>query len=321
MDPVSGREAYGRVLLEIGANEKIVVLDADVSKATRTCYFAKKYPERFFNAGIAEQNLLGVAAGLAIGGKIPVVSTFAVFAACKALDQIRNVICKSKLNVKIVATHAGLTVGEDGASHQSIEDISIMRTIPNLTVIAPADANETKQAVTEAVLNHLGPVYIRLSRYDTPVITDENKKFTIGKGVVICEGTDMTIISTGIMLNSALKAVKLLKAEGIKAALLNMPTIKPLDADLVCRYARKTKAVIAVEENTVIGGLYSAVCELLSRVYPVPVSSISIDDRFGTSGSPEELLSYYHLTETDILNKSLELIKTKKKFLKLCQNS
>lgn len=165
MDLISGREAYGRVLLEIGENEKIVVLDADVSKATRTCYFAKKYPDRFFNVGIAEQNLLGVAAGLAIGGKIPVASTFAVFAVCKALDQIRNVICKSNLNVKIIATHAGLTVGEDGASHQSVEDISIMRTIPNLTVIAPADANETKQVIKEAVLNHYGPVYVRLSRY------------------------------------------------------------------------------------------------------------------------------------------------------------
>lgn len=313
MDLISGREAYGRVLLEIGENEKIVVLDADVSKATRTCYFAKKYPDRFFNVGIAEQNLLGVAAGLAIGGKIPVASTFAVFAACKALDQIRNVICKSNLNVKIIATHAGLTVGEDGASHQSVEDISIMRTIPNLTVIAPADANETKQVIKEAVLNHYGPVYVRLSRYDTPTITDENEKFTIGKGRVICEGTDITIISTGIMLNNALKAVKLLKVKGIKTALLNMPTIKPLDRELIYQYARKTKALITVEENTAIGGLHSAVCELLSQIYPIPILSVSINDRFGTSGSSEELLKYYHLTETDIFNKSLELIKIKKK--------
>jgi transketolase len=318
MDLISGREAYGRVLLKIGENEKIVVLDADVSKATRTCYFAKKYPGRFFNVGIAEQNLLGVAAGLAIGGKIPVASTFAVFAACKALDQIRNVICKSNLNVKIIATHAGLTVGEDGASHQSVEDISIMRTIPNLTVIAPADANETKQVIKEVVLNHHGPVYVRLSRYDTPSITGENEKFTIGKGRIICEGTDITIISTGIMLNNALKAVKLLKVKGIKAALLNMPTIKPLDKELICQYAGKTKGLITIEENTAIGGLHSAVCELLSQEYPVPILSISINDRFGTSGSPEELLKYYHLTETDIFNKSLELIKIKKKLNKIC---
>lgn len=314
MDYKSGREAFGEVLLEIGQNEKIVVLDADVSKATRTSYFAKKYPERFFNVGIAEQNLLGVAAGLAVDGKIAIASTFAVFASCKALDQIRNVICKSNLNVKIIATHAGLTVGEDGASHQSIEDLSLMRAIPGLTVIAPADGNEAKNAIKEVVLNYNGPVYIRLSRYDTPMITEENEEFTIGKGKVICDGNDITLISTGILLGNALRAVELLKNKGVKPALINMATIKPLDSELVYKYAKKTKAIVTIEENTIIGGLYSAVSESLSKRYPIPIKSISINDRFGTSGLPEELLEYYKLTEIDIFNKALELIKVKRNF-------
>lgn len=313
MDCISGREAYGRVLVEIGENEKIVVLDADVSKATKTCYFAKKYPSRFFNVGIAEQNLLGVAAGFAVDGKIAIASTFAVFATCKALDQIRNVICKSELNVKIVATHAGLTVGEDGASHQSTEDISLMRCIPNLVVIAPADGNEVRSALREVILNYNGPVYIRLSRYGTPIITNENDKFKIGKGKVISDGDDITIISTGILLSNAVKAVKLLKDKGIKAALINMPTIKPLDRDLIYQYAVKTKAIITVEENTIIGGLFSAISELLSQIYPIPIVSISINDQFGTSGSPGELLKYYNLTEIDIFNKSLDLVGIKRK--------
>jgi len=313
MDCISGREAYGRVLAEIGENEKIVVLDADVSKATKTCYFAKKYPNRFLNVGIAEQNLMGVAAGFAVDGKIAIASTFAVFATCKALDQIRNVICKSNLNVKIVATHAGITVGEDGASHQSIEDISLMRCIPNLVIIAPADGNEVKSVLREVISNYSGPVYIRLSRYDTPIITNENDKFKIGKGRVISEGDDVTIISTGILLSNAVKAVKLLKDKGIKAALINMPTIKPLDRELIYQYAVKTKAIITIEENTIIGGLFSAISELLSQIYPIPIVSISIKDQFGTSGSPEELLKHYNLTEVDIFNKSLELIEIKRK--------
>ena len=313
MDYMSGREAYGEVLLEIGQNEKIVVLDADVSKATRTIYFAKKYPERFFNVGIAEQNLLGVAAGLAVDGKIPIASTFAVFASCKALDQIRNVICKSNLNVKIIVTHAGLTVGEDGASHQSTEDLSLIRTIPKIVVIAPADGNEVKNSIKEAVLNYIGPVYIRLSRHDTPVITNKEEKFVIGKGKVFYDGGDITLISTGVLLSNALKAVNLLKDIGINPALINMPTIKPIDKDIILKYAEKTKAIITIEENTIIGGLYSAVSGLLSQEYPIPLASISVNDEFGKSGSPEELLKYYKLTEMDILNKSLELIKFKKR--------
>ncbi|MCL4415799.1 MAG: transketolase family protein, partial [Actinobacteria bacterium] len=199
-------------------------------------------------------------------------------------------------------------------SHQSIEDLSIMRTIPNLIVIAPADGNEAKNAIKEAVLDYIGPVYIRLSRYSTPIITDEHEKFNIWKGQVVCDGDDITIISTGIMLINALKAVKLLKDKGIKPALINMPTIKPLDEELIYNYARKTKAVITVEENTVIGGLYSAVCESLSQKYPVPITNVSICDQFGTSGSPEELFKYFHLTDKDIFNKSQELIKIKKQF-------
>lgn len=314
MEYISGREAYGKIILELGENKKLVVLDADVSKATKTCYFAKKYPHRFINVGIAEQNLLGVAAGLAIDGKISIVSTFAMFASCKALDQIRNVICKSNLNVKIIATHAGITVGEDGASHQSIEDLSLMRVIPGLTVIAPADGNEVRNAIKEVVLNYNGPAYIRLSRYDTPLITEENEEFTIGKGKVVCDGNDITLISTGILLGNALKAVELLKNKGVNPALINMATIKPLDVGLIYKYARRTKAIITIEENTIIGGLYSAVSESLSKRYPILIRSISINDRFGTSGSPEELLEYYNLTEIDIFNKSLELIKAKKSF-------
>lgn len=314
MEYISGREAYGRTLAEIGENKKIVVLDADVSKATKTVYFAKKYPERFFNVGIAEQNLLGVAAGFAVDGKIAIASTFAVFAICKALDQIRNVICKSNLNVKIIVTHAGLTVGEDGASHQSVEDISIIRSIPNIVVIVPADSNEAANAIKKAVLNYSGPVYIRLSRYDSPVLTGENDEFIIGKAKVINDGNDITIVSTGILLANAIKARDCLEKEGISAALINMPTIKPLDKDILLKYARKTKAILTVEENTKIGGLYSAVTELLSESDPVPVMSVSINDRFGTSGSPEELLKYYGLTEIDIFNRSLELIKIKRNF-------
>ena len=313
MEYISGREAYGRTLAEIGENEKIVVLSADVSKATKISYFAKKYPKRFFNVGIAEQNLLGVAAGLAIDGKIAIASTFAVFATCKALDQIRNVICKSNLNVKIITTHAGLTVGEDGASHQSVEDISIMRSIPNMVVIVPADGNEAANAIKQAVLNYFGPVYIRLSRLDTPIFTGKDDEFIIGKAKVISDGCDLTIISSGIMLANAIKARESLEKEGISVALINLSALKPIDADILLKYAKKTKAILTVEENTKIGGLYSAVSEMLSESFPVPIMSISIKDRFGMSGSVDDLLKYYSLTEKDIVVKSLELIKLKKR--------
>lgn len=311
MEYISGREAYGRILAEIGKNKMIAVLDADVSKATKTSYFAKKYPERFINVGIAEQNLLGVAAGLAVDGKIAVVSTFAVFAACKALDQIRNVICKSGLNVKIIVTHSGLTVGEDGASHQSVEDISIMRSIPGLVVIVPADGNEAANAVKQAVLNYSGPVYIRLSRFDSPVLTKANDEFIIGKAKVMYDGSDLTIISTGILLANALKARECLEGKGISTALVNLATIKPIDVDTIMAFAKKTKAILTVEENTKIGGLFSAVCEVLCERFPVPVMSISINDKFGMSGSAEDLLKQYNLTDEDIVNKSLELLKIK----------
>lgn len=311
MEYMSGREAYGRTLAEIGKNEKIVVLDADVSKATKTSYFAKKYPDRFINVGIAEQNLLGVAAGLAVDGKIAVVSTFAVFAVCKALDQIRNVICKSNLNVKIIVTHAGLTAGEDGASHQSIEDISIMRSIPNMVVIVPADGNEATNAIKQAVLNYSGPVYVRLSRSDSPIFTKTNDEFIIGKAKVMNDGRDLTIISSGILLANAVKARECLEGKGISTALINLATIKPVDMDTIIAFAKKTKAILTVEENTKIGGLYSAVSEVLSEIFPVPIMSISIKDKFGMSGSVEELLKHYNLTDEDIVSKSLELIKTK----------
>lgn len=311
MENISGRDAYGQVLLEIGSDKRIVVLDADVSKATRTISFAKKYPERFFNVGVAEQNLMGVAAGFELNGNIPVASTFAVFAAGRAFDQVRNTICNSALNVKIVATHAGITVGADGSSHQSIEDVSLMRSIPGMVVIVPADGNETINAVKESVLNYKGPVYIRLSRHETPNITKLDDKFVIGKAKVIHDGNDLTIISTGVLLENALKAYKMLKEKGINPALINMPTLKPIDSSTIIKYAKKTKAILTVEEHSKIGGLFSAVTEVLSENIPTLVKSISIDDRFGTSGEPEELIKHFNLTEEDIFKKALEIISLK----------
>ena len=308
---MSGREAYGSTLLEIGTNKRIVVLDADVSKATRSCYFSKKYPDRFFNVGIAEQNLVGVAAGFAITGKIPIASTFAVFLTGKAFDQIRNTVANSNINVKLVGTHAGITVGEDGSSHQAIEDISLMRTIPGMVVIVPADGNETINALKESVLNYTGPVYIRLSRYDSPNITSINDSFQIGRAKIIFKGSDLTIISSGILLSEAIKACEKLKNKGIHPTLINLSTIKPLDSATLIKYAKLTKGFVTVEESTKIGGLFSAVSELLAENYPIPILSVSINDKFGTSGSPEELLKYFNLTAEDIIKKSLKLLKLK----------
>lgn len=309
MKNISGREAYGRTLLKIAKDERIVVLDADVSKATKTNYFGEKYPDRFFNVGVAEQNLMGIAAGFAVVGKIPVVSTFAVFAAGRAFDQVRNTICNSNLNVKIVATHAGVTIGPDGSSHQSIEDIALMRSIPGMVVISPADANETENSLKEVILNYKGPAYVRLSRYESPNITDINEKFKIGRAKVLCNGDDITIISTGILLQKSLKACDILRKKGIKVSLLNMSTLKPLDTDSLLKFSKKTKGIITVEEHSKIGGLYSAVTSALSEIYPIMVKSVSINDKFGISGKPEELLEFYNLTENDIVKKALEILK------------
>ena len=293
MANIATRDAYGEALAELGAiNDKVVVLDADLSKSTKTNDFKKVYPERFFNLGIAEQNLLGTAAGFAAAGKIPFASSFAVFAVGRAYDQIRNSIAYPNLNVKIAATHAGLTVGEDGGSHQMLEDIALMRAVPNMTVIVPADGVETRQVVMAAA-EHQGPVYIRLGRPKVPVLLGDDYKFEIGKGVVLKEGTDVTIVATGILVSAALEAAEMLAKEGVSAEVINIHTIKPLDEEVILASAKKTGKVVTAEEHSVIGGLGSAVCECLSEKYPVPVKKIGVYDEFGESGSAAALIEKY----------------------------
>lgn len=305
------REAYGEALKKLAAtNPNVVVLDADLSGSTKTAEFKKVSPERFFNVGIAEQDLIGTAAGMAIAGKIPFASSFAMFAAGRAFEIIRNTVAYPKLNVKIAATHAGLTVGEDGASHQAIEDISLMRTIPNMTVINPADSIEAEQAVLEAA-EYNGPVYIRLGRMSVEDIYDESYKFELGKGVELKKGNDVTIIATGLMVQASLKAAKKLADEGIDAGVINIHTIKPIDKEIIINAARKTKAIVTAEEHSIIGGLGSAVLEVLSDVYPVPVKRVGVLDTFGESGKPTDLLEKYHLTEKDVAEACIEAIKLK----------
>ncbi|WP_315118994.1 transketolase family protein [uncultured Clostridium sp.] len=299
---IATREAYGKALAELGKeNEKIVVLDADLSKSTKTADFKKVCPERFFNMGIAEGNMMAVAAGMSTCDKIPFVSTFAIFATGRAFEQIRNSICYPKLNVKVCATHAGLTVGEDGASHQSVEDISLMRSIPNMIVISPSDGVETEAAI-KAVAEYDGPCYVRLGRSAVPVINDfEGYKFEIGKAVKHREGKEATIIATGIMVDAALEAYNILAEEGIKVRVLNMHTIKPIDKDAIIDAVRETGVIITAEEHSIIGGLGSAVCEVASEYSPAPVVRVGVKDTFGESGKPEELLKAYGLTAEDIV--------------------
>ena len=310
---VATREAYGKALAELSkVNKDIVVLDADLSKSTKTADFKAVCPERFFNMGIAEGNMMGVAAGLSTCGKIPFVSTFAMFAAGRAFEQIRNSICYPKLNVKVCATHAGLTVGEDGASHQTVEDLSLMRSIPNMVVISPADAIETEAAI-KAITEYNGPCYVRLGRL--PVNTINNSadyKFEIGKGILVTEGSDVTIVATGIMVEAAVEAKESLAKEGISARVINIHTIKPMDKEILINAAKETGVIVTAEEHSIIGGLGSAVSEVISEVYPVPVLKIGVKDVFGESGKPEELLKAYGLTSIDIVNKVKEAIKLKK---------
>lgn len=295
-EKIATRDAYGRVLVELGEKcPDLVVLDADLSKSTKTHEFSKHFPERFFNMGIAEQNLMGTAAGLALAGKIPCASTFAVFAVGRAFDQIRNSIAYPGLNVKIIASHAGITVGEDGASHQSIEDISLMRTLPNMTVIVPADATETALAVKAAVASK-GPVYIRLGRPKVPVLFGADYQFQPGRAVVLREGTDAVIFATGITVSEALKAASLLAEEGIQTAVVNVHTIKPLDMQTIIDLAGETGAVVTAEEHSIYGGLGSAVAEVLSEHCPTPLIRVGVKDRFGESGSPADLLEAFGLT-------------------------
>ncbi|KGN03362.1 transketolase [Clostridium novyi A str. 4570] len=296
------REAYGKALAKLGMeNPNVVVFDADLSKSTKTADFKNVCPERHFNMGIAEANMMNVAAGFATCGKIPFASTFAVFASGRAFEQIRNTICYPKLNVKICATHAGITVGEDGASHQSVEDISLMRSIPNMTVINPSDAVETEAAI-RAIAEFNGPCYVRLGRAAVETINDNPEyKFEIGKGITLREGKDATIIATGIMVEAALEAYNMLAEEGIKVKVVNIHTIKPIDTELIVKSAEETGVLITAEEHSVIGGLGSAVCEVVSENHPVPVMRVGVKDTFGESGKPAELLKAYGLTAEDIV--------------------
>lgn len=302
------RDAYGEVLAELGTeNEQIVVLDADLSGSTKTVVFAKKFPERFFNMGIAEANMVGTAAGLAAVGKIPFVSTFAIFASGRAWEQVRQSVAYPRANVKVVATHGGVTVGEDGGSHQSVEDIAIMRAIPNMTVIVPADGVETKAAI-RAVAGYNGPVYVRLGRNKVPTLFQDDYQFAIGKGCELVPGTDFTFVTTGLMTSAAVQAAESLKSEGISARVVHIGTIKPLDQDLLIKAAQETGRIITAEEHSIVGGLGSAVAELLSEKCPVPVHRIGVQDRFGTSGKAEELLKYFGLTADELAEAARELL-------------
>lgn len=306
---IATREAYGEALMEVGEkNSNVVVLDADLSKSTKTAGFGKKFPDRFFNMGISEQNMMGTAAGLATTGKIPFVSTFAMFATGRAFEIIRNSIGYTNLNVKICATHAGLTVGEDGASHQALEDIACMRVIPNMTVIVPADAIEAKAAI-HAITEMVGPAYVRLGRAGVPIINHEGSyRFEIGKGALLKEGKDATIIATGIMVSEALEASRILEEKGLSVRVINIHTIKPIDKEIIIKAAKETGAIVTVEEHNVIGGLGSAVAEVVVEGQPVAMKRIGTLDTFGESGKPDELLIKYGLTKEEIVKAVEETI-------------
>ena len=309
MSKIATRDAYGKTLLKLGeTNDNVVVLDADLSKSTKTNDFSKAFPNRFFNMGIAEQNLIGAACRFATAGKIPFASTFAMFATGRAFEVIRNSVCYPKLNVKICATHAGITVGEDGASHESIEDISIMRSIPNMTVVVPADGIETEKVILEAA-KYNGPMYVRLGRSAVPTLFGEDYKFEIGKGTVLRDGNDATIIACGMMVNEAIIAHEELKAEGINVRVINMSTIKPIDRELIVKAAKETKAIVTAEEHSIIGGLGSAVSEVVSEECPVIVKKVGVKDVFGESGTPAELLEKYGLTAKHIAESVREALK------------
>ena len=306
---IATRDSYGNALAELGtAHENVVVLDADLAAATKTGVFKKAHPERFIDCGIAESNMMGVAAGLAAAGKVPFASSFAMFAAGRAFEQIRNSIGYPKLNVKIGATHAGISVGEDGATHQCNEDIALMRTIPGMVVINPSDDVEARAAV-KAAYEHVGPVYMRFGRLAVPVINDrEDYKFELGKGVVLREGKDLTIVATGLPVSNCLEAAEKLAADGIDAKVINIHTIKPLDEDLVVAAAKETGKVVTVEEHSIIGGLGGAVCECLAEKAPVPVKRIGIHDVFGESGPALELLHKYGLDAEGIYKQIKEFV-------------
>ena len=295
------RQSYGEALLELGKeNDNIVVLDADLSGATKTNLFAKEFPNRFFDMGIAESNMMGTAAGFATCGKTAFVSTFAAFAAGRAYDQIRSSICYPKLNVKICATHSGITVGEDGAIHQMIEDLSLMRTLPNMTVLCMSDDLETKWAVRE-ISKIKGPVYLRLARMKSDKIYSEGQQFEIGKAVQIGEGTDGTVFATGVTVQEAIKAKDELKKRGINVRVIDMHTIKPIDEEMIIKCAQETKKLVSIEDHNIIGGLGSAIAEVLTKECPAKLTRLGIKDTFGRSGKAEELMKYFNITSEDII--------------------
>ena len=306
MEKEATRESFGRALEELGMeNKKVVVLDADLYNSTKTEYFKEKYPNRFVNVGIAEADMIGTAAGLATCGKIPYASTFAAFATGRVYDQIRVSISYPKLNVKICATHAGITVGEDGATHQMMEDINLMRGLPNMVVMSTSDDMETRWAVKE-IAKYNGPVYLRLSRYRVPRIYDEKTKFEIGKGIQIGNGTDATIFATGVTVSEAIEAQKILKDQGVNVRVVDIHTIKPIDKELIIKCAKETKNLISVEDHSVIGGLGTAISEILTDNYPKKLVSMGIDDIFGRSGRAEDLMKYYGIDKNAIVEEFID---------------
>ena len=299
---IATRQSYGEALAELGRkNPNIVVLDADLSAATKTNIFAKEFPDRFFDIGIAESDMIGTAAGMSTCGKIPYASTFAVFASGRAYDQIRNSVCYPKLNVKICATHCGVTVGEDGATHQMLEDLSLMRTLPNMTVMSVSDDTQTKWAVEE-ISKIQGPVYLRLARLATPIIYDETQKFEIGKMVQIGDGTDATVFATGVTVAESLKAQEELATKGINIRVVDVHTIKPIDKEMIIKCAKETKKLISIEDHNVIGGLGSAISEVLTEEYPIHLTRLGIKDTFGKSGKAEELMEYFGIDKKTIVD-------------------
>lgn len=311
MEKMATRDAYGKTLVELGKEDpRIVVLDADLSKSTKTHDFAVMFPERFFNMGIAEMNMMGTAAGLAAAGKIPFASTFAIFATGRAFEVIRQSICYGDLNVKVVATHGGLTVGEDGASHQALEDLALMRILPGMTVVVPADAVETRKAV-RALAAWTGPAYMRLGRAKVPVVTAEEHPFILGKALILREGTDVAFFACGIMVAACLEAASRLEARGIEAAVVNVHTLKPLDVEVVATVAGRCGAVVTAEEHSIIGGLGGAIAEALAENHPVPLERVGVRDAFGRSGTPEELLVEYGLTPEDLVTAAEKVLARK----------
>ena len=310
-ETMATRQAYGKTLIELGEKyPQLVVMDADLSKSTMTAEFGKTYPDRFFNMGIAEQNLYGAAAGLALSGKIVCASTFAMFATGRAFEIIRNSIGYTRANVKICATHAGITVGEDGASHQTFEDIALMRTIPGMTVINPSDGVSAKKLLEQAVAME-GPCYVRLGRAKVPVFYEDSDQLTLGRGNLVRDGKDVTIVATGLMVNEAMIAKDMLKEEGISARVINIHTIKPIDKDIILKAAEETGAIVTAEEHSIIGGLGSAVTEVVCEGKPVPVVRVGVEDKFGGSGPAVEMLKIYGLCASNIVEKAKKAISMK----------